>query len=92
MTVPQVAGITFEIITTEGNNKVKDVIISGSKIDLKKEYIFATNDFLASGGDGFDMIKNSRELKQFDSLDKIFAKYVSEISTISLDSNLKKSA
>lgn len=89
---PQVAGMTFEITATEGNNKVKDVTINGSRIDLKKEYIFATNDFLASGGDGFDMIKSSRELKQFDSLDKIFAKYVSEISPIDLDSNLKKSA
>ncbi len=89
---PQIAGMTFEIIGTEGNNKVKDVIINGSKIDQKKEYIFATNDFLASGGDGFDMIKSSKELKQFDSLDKIFAKHVSEISPIGLDSNLKKSA
>ena len=89
---PQVAGMTFEITAAEGNNKVKDVTINGSKIDLKKEYILATNDFLASGGDGFDMIKSSRELKQFDSLDKIFAKYVSEISPIDLDFNFKKSA
>lgn len=89
---PQVAGMTFEIVATEGGNKVKDVTINGSKIDLEKEYTFATNDFLASGGDGFDMIKSSRELKQFDFLDKIFAEYLSGISPIGSESNLRKSA
>lgn len=88
----QIAGMTFEIVTSKDGNKVKNVFIKGEKIDVSREYIFATNNFLASGGDGFEMLKNSQELKQFDSLDKIFAKYIAEISPIIEDSDFKKVA
>ena len=89
---PQVAGMTFEIVTSKDDNKVKNVLINGNKIDLNKEYVFATNNFLASGGDGFEMLKNSKELKQFDSLDRIFANHIAQISPIREETNLKKAA
>ncbi len=89
---PQVAGMTFEIVTSKDGNKVKNVFINGEKIDVNRKYIFATNNFLASGGDGFEILKNSQELKQFDSLDKIFAKYIAKISPVGEEADFKKVA
>lgn len=89
---PQVAGITFEIVASNDGNEVKNVFINNKKIDLSKDYILATNNFLAAGGDGFEILKTSQELKQFDSLDRIFANYVAEISPISEKIDLEKAA
>lgn len=91
---PQVAGITFEIVTSENSNTVKNVYINGENIDLNRNYVVATNNFLCVGGDGFDMLKNnvSPYLKRYSPLDEIFAKYISEISPIREESNYQKVA
>lgn len=56
--MPQVSeGVSFIIDTASGT--VSDVLINGSPIDPAKEYIIATNSYLASGGDGYKMFKNN---------------------------------
>ncbi len=56
--MPQVSeGVSFVIDVAAG--KVSDVLINGSPIDPAKEYIIATNSYLASGGDGYKMFKNN---------------------------------
>ena len=56
--MPQVSeGVSFVIDTASGT--VSDVLINGSPIDPAKEYVIATNSYLASGGDGYGMFKNN---------------------------------
>ncbi len=51
---PQISGMTVKI---EGG-KVVDVRMNGKPIDPYKVYVFATNSYLAGGGDGYTMLKN----------------------------------
>lgn len=51
---PQVSGLTFSFsrIAPVGK-RVKDITINGKPLDPGQEYVVATNDFLAAGGDGY---------------------------------------
>lgn len=51
---PHVAGITFTF--SKSTRKISDVKIGGEPIDLRKTYTLATNEFMASGGDGYTML------------------------------------
>lgn len=56
--MPQVSeGVSFTIDAAAGT--VSDVLINGSPIDPAKEYVIATNSYLASGGDGYKVFKNN---------------------------------
>lgn len=49
-----VAGLSFNLIAKNPvGQRVSDVLINGSPLDLNKTYKVATNDFLAVGGDGY---------------------------------------
>lgn len=51
---PHVAGITFDInLNNETGERVENVMVDGTAIDLNATYMVATNDFLAAGGDGY---------------------------------------
>ena len=51
---PQVSGLTFKYsLSSQPGTRVKEVSISHKPLDADKEYIVATNDFLAAGGDGY---------------------------------------
>ncbi len=51
---PQVSGITFKFDPKrEALDRVWEVHIGEDKLDLEKTYTLATNDFIASGGDGY---------------------------------------
>jgi 5'-nucleotidase/UDP-sugar diphosphatase len=63
---PQVSGLTFKYSISEKKGaRVKEITISGKPIDLDKEYVVATNDFLAAGGDGYkafgEAVQSSRD-------------------------------
>jgi 5'-nucleotidase/UDP-sugar diphosphatase len=63
---PQVSGLVFTYsISAKAGSKVKDIFIAGKLIEENKEYIVATNDFLAAGGDGYkafgDAVRSSRD-------------------------------
>ena len=51
---PQVSGLrfTYNPVPREGR-RIREVFIAGIPLDPEKEYIVATNDFLAAGGDGY---------------------------------------
>ncbi|MGT2772477.1 cell surface ecto-5'-nucleotidase Nt5e [Streptococcus marimammalium] len=46
-------------------------------IDLTKDYYLTTNDFLAAGGDGYDMLGGARE--EGPSMDVVFAEYLENV-------------
>jgi 5'-nucleotidase / UDP-sugar diphosphatase len=63
---PQVSGLKFTYSRSAmPGARVKDIAIAGELIAPDKEYIVATNDFLAAGGDGYkafgDAVKSSKD-------------------------------
>lgn len=51
---PQVSGVTYTINKT--TQKAEDILINGEPLDLNKTYKLGTNDYMASGGDGYSML------------------------------------
>ena len=69
---PQVAGITFSFAPEEEpGNRLIEVKIGGQELEPEKMYKIALNDFIAAGGDGYTMLKNSRVLREYGALDNI---------------------
>jgi 2',3'-cyclic-nucleotide 2'-phosphodiesterase (5'-nucleotidase family) len=51
---PQVSGLRFKYDPSEKTGtRVKEIFIGDKPLNPEKEYIVATNDFLAAGGDGY---------------------------------------
>lgn len=66
---PHVAGITFTLNGfAPAGERITDVKIGGQKIELDKTYEVATNDFMATGGDGYTMFKAYPIKKEFNTL------------------------
>ncbi len=54
---PHVSGLTYNINwSANGGTLVDNVMIDGVAIDLDATYSVATNDFMAAGGDGYDLL------------------------------------
>ncbi|HHX19771.1 MAG TPA: LPXTG cell wall anchor domain-containing protein [Clostridiaceae bacterium] len=79
---PHVAGMTYTILTdAEGKfSKIGEVKVGGEPIDPAKTYTLATNDFLASGGDGYDMFGGKEQVTLLGLMLDIF---VDEIKALS---------
>lgn len=81
---PQVAGVSYKII--EGNpekeekSTVTQVMIHGQEIDLEKTYELATNDFMAVGGDGYEMFAGKEQVRLYGSLAKVVEGYIAELT------------
>ena len=63
---PQISGLTFKYSPSgEKGSRIKEIFVAGQPINFEKEYIVATNDFLAVGGDGYkvfgEAIKASKD-------------------------------
>lgn len=80
---PQVAGVTFTLdLNKEAGKRVSDVIINGEPLDLEKTYKVATNDFLAEGGDGYDMLKEGILVTELSALDEVLIEYIKGLESI----------
>ena len=74
---PHVGGMTFMIdVSRPVGDRIVDLTIGGEPVDLEVEYILATNDFMAAGGDGYDML-NVETVNEFDALDEAVISYIS---------------
>lgn len=47
------------------NNRVKKIFLNGKELRRDKLYKLATSDFAYKGGDNFDMLKDSRQIKSY---------------------------
>ena len=74
---PQISGMTVKV----KNGKVVDVKINGKPLDPNKTYIFATNSYLAGGGDGYSMLKEwaSQGYDTGFTLSDAIAKYIKDV-------------
>ena len=75
----QVSGVSFTYDQNKAvGGKVSDIQAGGEPLDLEKTYLLATNDFLAAGGDGYEMLKDCPEVNQFNALEEILISYLAE--------------
>jgi 5'-nucleotidase / UDP-sugar diphosphatase len=57
---PQVSGISFTYSPARDTGKrIGTIMIAGQPIDLIRRYTVATNDFLAAGGDGYQVFREA---------------------------------
>lgn len=75
--------VTTEIVEVNGvkTHQVVDITIDGKPMDMAKEYIVATNDFTAAGGDGYTEFGKSLEAGTFGTLDEVLAKYLGSLTS-----------
>ena len=60
---PQVGGIRFTFDATRPpGSRIVTVTVNDQPLDNNRKYTLATMDFLAGGGDGYDMLKPARRL------------------------------
>lgn len=72
--------------------KVVHVMVGQKPLLPASRYVVATNDFLASGGDGFEEFMRGRRLKDWGLLREVVAKYLSDHSpiTIGVDGRIRE--
>ena len=64
----QVSGLKATVDTTRpAGARVSDVTVGGEPLDMGRTYKVATNDFMARGGDGYDMLEDAKQLIDKDS-------------------------
>jgi len=74
---PHVSGLTFTIDTSkEVGNRVVSILVNGQALDMEKEYVVATNDFMAAGGDDYTMFADYPITNEFPALDEAVINYI----------------
>lgn len=62
---PQVSGLSFHFdAEAEPGSRVLTVMVNNAPLDPAASYTLATNNFVADGGDGYEMFKNAEVLIQ----------------------------
>ncbi len=78
--------VTFDPSKEEGS-RVTEVLVgeNNEPLDEEKMYMLATNDFMAAGGDSYEMFKPYPIAKEFGSMDEAIKRYMKELGDISLE-------
>ncbi len=59
---PQVSGIRFDFSrSAPSGSRVRSVTVGGEPLDLARTYRLATNEYLAQGGDGYEVLSDASE-------------------------------
>ncbi|KXG78640.1 5'-nucleotidase C-terminal domain-containing protein [Thermotalea metallivorans] len=78
-----VAGLTYKFNPNKpAGQRITEVMVGGEKLDINKTYKVATNDFLAAGGDKYDMFKTAPTLGEYPGLDEITIQYIAAKGTV----------
>ncbi|WP_425539502.1 cell wall-binding repeat-containing protein [Microaceticoccus formicicus] len=77
---PHVAGMTFEVDLSGEAPKVLNLMIGDKPVDLEAKYKLVTNDFMAIGGDGYEMFKGLKKLSEHGLLSEVLEKYITELT------------
>lgn len=82
---PHVSGLTFAIDAAQkAGSRVHSMKIKGLPVDMNKEYLVATNDFMAAGGDEYTSFKDSPIVNEFPALDEALIAYIQKIGTVNV--------
>ncbi|WMJ83893.1 5'-nucleotidase C-terminal domain-containing protein [Oscillospiraceae bacterium LTW-04] len=77
----QVSGLSFTVdAAASPGGRIKNVMIDGKPLDIATEYVVATNDFLAAGGDDFPMLGKSKTINEFAALDETLMRHINRLS------------
>jgi 2',3'-cyclic-nucleotide 2'-phosphodiesterase (5'-nucleotidase family) len=81
----QVSGLSFEFDPAKApGERVVSVLVDNKPLDEKKIYTVATNDFIAAGGDGYDMLKDAKVIfSSGEMLRDVFVRYVKQADKVS---------
>jgi 2',3'-cyclic-nucleotide 2'-phosphodiesterase (5'-nucleotidase family) len=80
---PHVSGIKFVMdIGRQAGDRVLNISVNGQPLDLNKEYVLATNDFIAAGGDTYTMLVDNPILNEYGALDEALIAYIQEKRTV----------
>ncbi|UTE77361.1 5'-nucleotidase C-terminal domain-containing protein [Rossellomorea sp. KS-H15a] len=76
---PHVSGMTYELdVFAPAGERIKNLHINGEPVDMEKEYLVATNDFMAVGGDDYTMFTDGPLVNEFSALDEILINHIKE--------------
>lgn len=79
---PQVSGIAFKIDTAKPKGeRVHSVTVGGKPLNEKADYLLATNDFMAAGGDEYTMFSKYPQAGMYGSLDEALIAYIAKLGT-----------
>lgn len=77
-----VSGMTYVFDATQPvGSRITEVLVDGKAIVPSQVYRFATNDFIAAGGDGYTMFNGKTIVAEFSALDEIVMNYLKENGT-----------
>lgn len=80
---PHVGGMTFKYdVNQPAGERVFDVKVGEEALDLEKTYKLVTNDFMAVGGDGYEMFKKGEKVSEFPLLSEVLAKFIEAKKTV----------
>ncbi len=79
----QVSGLTFAFDPAQPvGSRVFDAKVGGNELDKSSEYAVAINDFMAIGGDGYEMLAKYDVAAEFGTYEEIFADYLNTNGTV----------
>jgi 5'-nucleotidase len=82
---PHVAGIRFAFDSSkEAGSRVTKAEINGKALDVNMEYLLATNDFMAVGGDNYTMLASGQVIKELPGLDEVVMDYIASLGTVEI--------
>lgn len=74
-----IAGVTYEV----QDGKAVNVKIGSVSLDESKTYKIATNNFLAAGGDGYEMLKSGSDIYDTGTiLNALFSDYIKKVGVV----------
>ena len=74
-----VSGVTFDLDpSAPAGSRVSNVLVGGQPLNEQHMYQLAVNDFIAAGGDGYDMFKTAKVTGEFGTMEEIFASYLNQ--------------
>ena len=80
---PHTAGMTFTVNAyKEAGNRISDLKVNGVAVEANKMYTFATNDFVAAGGDGYTMLAKYPIKAEYNTLMDTLLAYVEKLGTV----------
>lgn len=81
---PHVGGMTLKYdVAQPAGSRVFDVVIGNEPLDPTKTYKLVTNDFMAVGGDGYEMFKEGVKVSEHPLLSEVLADYITKLKTVS---------
>ena len=80
---PQVANMSIVFNSSKpAGDRGMFLRVNGEFVKPNKYYRVATNDFMAAGGDGYDMLKNTETVQEADGLAEVVIDYIKNKGTV----------